>query len=409
MHDAADEFDRNQVGAVKRLLYISHRVPYPPDKGERVRGFHEIVALAEQFDVTVAAVRHDRAEEAHANELRRWASDVLLAPPNGCRLLRGGLSALGGRSVTEAYFRSRGLSRQIAAAHRECPFDVAMGYSSGMLPYLLAVDAPMHVMDLVDADSAKWAAYAASGGRLARWTYRREAAAVARLERRAVEGCDAVVAVSQTEADIIGPDVHVVANGVDTDYFSPDGESADLGPAAMVFLGTMSYRPNIEAVCWFVENVWPQLFERVSGAAFVIVGRQPTPAVERLGELDGITVTGDVDDVRPYLRGARGVVCPLQTARGIPNKILESMAVARPVIASPLALQGLDLQVGRDILQALGPEQWIAECERVLSDPSAADALGQAARQCVVASYGWTQRMRPLVSLCGGEPAGGGE
>ena len=397
---------------MKRLLYISHRLPYPPDKGEKIRAFHEIVALAEHFEVTVAAVERHPADVAHADELRRWVANVLMAPRRKGSLWRGGWSLLRGRSLTEAYFHSRRLHRMIAAEHSARPFDAAVGYSSGMLPYLLALDAPIRVMDLVDADSAKWAAYAAASRRLVSLAYRCEAAGVKRLERRAIEACDAVVVVSDAEAEAIGSghaNLHIVANGVDTDYFTPDGESADLGPTALVFLGTMDYRPNVEAVCWFAENVWPHLYDAVEDASFVIVGRQPGPAVERLRQITGVVVTGDVEDVRPYLRGARAVVCPLRTARGIPNKILEAMAMAKPVIASSIALQGLDLHAGRDVVRADTAEQWLGECQRVLADPSSSAELGQAARQCVTTRYGWADRMQGLVDLCSGESGEAGE
>jgi len=386
---------------MKRLLYIAHRLPYPPDKGERVRAFHEIVELAAHFQVTVASLCHQDADLRAADGLRRHVADVVLAPPDGWGLLRGAISLLRGRSLTEAYFRSSRLRRKIADQQQDTPFDVVAGYSSSMLPFVLAADAPVRIIDLVDADSAKWAAYADARGPLG-WAYRREAAAVARLEARAVNECDAAVVVSAAEADLIGDQgLHVVANGVDVGTFDPDTvEPIDLGPAALVFVGTMDYRPNVEAAVWFAKHVWPALRSEIDDATLTIVGRQPASAVRRLGSCPGVQITGGVPDVRPFMAGASAMVCPLQTSRGIPNKVLEAMAMARPVVASNAALQALDVCRGRDVLAADTPQQWHEACRFLLADRAAAAALGRAARQCVTERYRWPDRLRPLVDLC---------
>ena len=389
---------------MKRLLFISHRLPYPPDKGERTRAFRQIVSLSEQFEITVAALSHREMASRWAQELGRWADQVLVAPVGPMSLMKGAWSLLGGHSVTEGYFHSRAFRGMIMAEHANRPFDVVVGYSSSVLPYVLAVDAPVRVMDLVDADSAKWSSYAADSHRPLRWAYRREARGVGRLERQAISECDAAVVVTETEADALGAagaNVHVIANGVDPDYFSPDGVSpANLGPAALVFMGTMDYRPNVDAVCWFVKNVWPAVHQRVANASFVIVGREPAPAVARLAQTPGVVVTGTVADVRPYLVAAAAVACPLQISRGIPNKVLEAMAMGKPVLASPQAVQGLDLRVGCDLLQADSPESWATGCVQLLTERTEADRLGRAARTCVTDHYSWRRQLQPLVDLC---------
>ena len=388
---------------MKRLLYIAHRLPYPPNKGERIRAFRQIVSLSDVFDVTVATACTRPSGKGRARELTRWCSDVLLAPAGGLRTLRGALSLLAGKSLTEGYFRNVRLMKLIRQAHQMNPFDVVVGYSSSMLPYVQAVDAPS-VMDLVDADSAKWASYAGNSGWPMRSIYQREHRRVAALERQAIADCDAAVVISEAEAEMLGElaeKVQVVGNGVDAGYFVPDvTRPAKLGSAAVVFVGSMDYRPNVEAARWFAEQVWPELHARVEDATFNIVGRSPSSAVQRLAKIPGVNVTGFVEDVRPYIAAASAVVCPLKIARGIQNKVLEALAMARPVVASAEALEGLDLQPGQHVQLADTPDQWRERILEIFTDRPAAELMAQTAMQYVVNTYTWRRRLQPLVDIC---------
>jgi sugar transferase (PEP-CTERM/EpsH1 system associated) len=264
------------------------------------------------------------------------------------------------------------------------------------------VPAPARIVDLVDVDSAKWAAYAAQARGPRRWLYAREARGVRALELEAVARCQAVLLVSGAEAQALGAaggSVIAVSNGVDTEYFSPSPPPVD-GAPALVFTGTMDYRPNIEGVTWFVRDVWPGVTARAPGATFTIVGRDPARPVRQLADVPGVRVTGSVPDVRPYLAAASVAVTPLHTARGIQNKILEAMAAGRPVVASSPALEGLDVNVGHEILRADSPEEWQAAILGLAASPSWRQDMGQAARGRVVADYSWPARMAPLVELC---------
>lgn len=388
---------------MKRMLFISHRIPYPPDKGERLRAFHEIQAIRGRFQVTVATLAHSPTDYQSAERLKDHCHDVILAPAgNRAGLLRGALSLLRGRSITEGYFHSRRLYRLLADLAGRERFDLVMAYCSSMLGYALAVPAGAKVMDLVDVDSAKWLEYARSAWPIKRWLYRVEGRRVARLEREALDHFDAVLLVSEDETRAMSADTGrliALPNGVDTDYFTP-GDDPPPPPDSLVFTGTMDYRPNVEGVCWFVSQVWPQLRRRVPELTFTIVGRDPTPAVRRLERRPGVTVTGSVPDVRPYFAAATCAVVPLKIARGIQNKVLEAMAMGRAVIASGEALEGIEADRGREVLQADTVEQWIGQVLGVLEDAAARRRLQEAGRQCVVARYGWDARMAPLVALC---------
>lgn len=388
---------------MKRLLFIAHRVPYPPDKGERVRAFREIVALSKSFRITLASLSHTSDAAARADGLRPWCEEVVVCPAGGLSgLVRGTLCLLRGRSVTEGFFHSRRLDAYLREASQREPFDLVFAYSSGTLPAALGVPAGARVADLVDADSAKWQTYADRAAWPKSWLYRRESLGVRRLERLAVRRCDAVVLVSEAEADALGQvggNVFAVANGVDADYFAPPPDHV-AGRRALAFVGTMDYRPNVEGVCWFVGEVWPRLRRRLGDLTLTIVGRDPARAVRRLSGTPGVTVTGTVDDVRPYVAAAGAVIAPLRIARGVQNKVLEAMAMAKPVVASPAALEGLDVRVGEEALQADSPEQWERAILHVLEDAALAERLGEAARRCVLTRYDWAARMESLVELC---------
>jgi sugar transferase (PEP-CTERM/EpsH1 system associated) len=276
-----------------------------------------------------------------------------------------------------------------------------VGYSSSTLPYLLALTGPPRAMDLVDVDSAKWARYADHARGPKRWLYAREARTVKELERRSVAACDAVFLVSQAEADqlpLSGDNVQPVGNGVDLDYFAPPKEPAS--SSGLVFTGTMDYAPNVDGVCWFAEHVWPAVRLRWPDLTFTIVGRDPAKAVRRLAERDGIEVTGAVPDVRPYVANSAVAVCPLRIARGIQNKILEAMAMARPVVASPQAAQGLAVTGGEHLLIAETPREWASSVLALLADTQEQRRLGRAGRTCVETRYTWEGQLATLVDTC---------
>jgi len=388
---------------MKRLLFIAHRVPYPPDKGERVRAFHEITALAQHYRITLAAPVHGRDDRAAARGLEPWCERIVLAPAGGAvGLMRGAWRLMSGRSVTEGFFCTARMAGLLDDEARREPFDLVFAYSSGTLPLALGAEAPLRIMDLVDVDSAKWLSYAESARWPLRWLYRREERGVRDLERAAVARCDAVLLVSDAEARALGvtsQKVMAVGNGVDMDYFRP-AEPNTRGTPSLVFTGTMDYRPNVDGVCWFVREVWPLLRRNVPDLEFTIVGRNPARAVRALAAEPGVAVTGAVPDVRPYLAAARAVVIPLRIARGIQNKALEAMAMGRAVVGSPAAVEGLDVVVGEDLLQAESPDKWRDAVLGLLTDEPRRLAIEHSARRCVEQKYTWSARMAPLVELC---------
>ena len=391
---------------MNRLLYVSHRVPYPPDKGERVRAFHEIQALSRDFRITLACLTHSPADCEAAEALRKWCDQIVLAPAGGMAgRARGGLCLLRGKSATEGFFHSRKLVTMLTEEASQRPFDLVFAYCSSVLPAALAVPAAAHVIDLVDTDSAKWESYAQGSRWPGSWVYRLEARAVRRLETQAVDRCQAVFLTSQAEIEALGspsPKVMAIGNGVDTEFFDPEGPwpCPDPNAPSLVFTGWMNYRPNVDGVCWFVREVWPELKRRVPSLTLQIVGRNPTPAVQRLAQVQGVVVTGSVPDVRPYLAAAAIAIVPLRIARGVQNKVLEAMAMGKPVVASPAATKGLDAAPGRELVLADLTGEWVDRILSLLKDVRSSSELGRLARTCVVQRYNWAARLQPLVESC---------
>jgi sugar transferase (PEP-CTERM/EpsH1 system associated) len=256
--------------------------------------------------------------------------------------------------------------------------------------------------DFVDADAEKWRAYAQTSRGLARWLYDAEFRRLVRYDAKVAAASAASLFVSKTERDIftrlipeVASSAHVVPNGVDTVFFRPDEALGRPLRGSIVFTGTMDYRPNIEAVGWFAREVLPLVRQSNPGAHFRIVGAKPAPAVQALSMIEGVEVIGAVPDVRPYVQQAEVVVAPLRIARGIQNKVLEGMAMARPIVTTAEALDGICARPGQDVLVAQGPADFAAKVVAVL-EGRAPERLGVNARAAVVAQHGWGHHLKEL-------------
>jgi sugar transferase (PEP-CTERM/EpsH1 system associated) len=383
---------------VEDLLFLSHRIPYPPDKGEKIRAWHFLRYLAGRYRVHLACFVDDPEDARHMSQLERICASVFWRPLVPMRARLRSLAGLAdGASLTRGYFRDRRLQRaidRIVAEHRPGQIFV---FCSAMAPYIERHRAARCVIDMVDVDSEKWRHYAAVTSGLPRLVYAREARALLALERRAARLADRVLLVSGAEADLFrglapeaAPRVAAVPNGVDTAFFDPARQFPDPfdGTPAIVFVGTMDYRPNVDAVGWFASAVMPLLRSSVAGGlSFWIIGANPSAAVRQLAR-DDIRVTGRVDDVRPYLAYAAAVVAPLRTARGVQNKVLEAMAMAAPVIVTPEAREGLEACVG-ELIEASTPQTFAEKIRGVLLDRDAAMQLGRHARERVRRDFSW--------------------
>jgi polysaccharide biosynthesis protein PslH len=283
-------------------------------------------------------------------------------------------------------------------------------FSGQMAQYVPADFGGRLIMDFVDVDSAKFESYADEGpknlgGGFMRWVHEREGKKLAEFEAEIANRADTSLFVSEAEAALFrarsrAENVSALGNGIDTAFYDPAAKIKKLHPAfpdpLIVFTGQMDYRPNIEAVADFAHNAFPAIRAAHPETTFAIVGRNPTQAVVDLSMLPGVMVTGAVDDVRTWLNGADVVVAPLRIARGIQNKVLEAMAMAKPVVASRAAAEGIDAADGLHFMVAKDVVEEARIISDLLADTKKRLALGQAAREHVVAHYGWDQQLAAL-------------
>ena len=388
------------------VLFLAHRVPYPPDKGDRIRTYHLLRHLARRATVHLAALADEPVTEATKAALHTLCARVAVVHRGRwAPWIRAMGAALGGRTITTSVFYSPALARVIRRWAAQTPFHASLASSSGMIPYqrLPGLREVPAVVDLIDVDSQKWFDYAAKARGLRAWIYRTEGRRLRRLEQTLPQWARAGTLVSEAETELFHrfcpwDNVHAVTNGVDLDYFRPC-VPAPVEDRACVFVGALDYRPNVDAVCWFSKEVWPQLRQRCGDVRFRLVGRRPVAEVLRLGQIPGVEVIGQVPDVRPAMAQSAVAVAPLRIARGIQNKVLEAMALARPLVASPLALVGLGRRPDLPALTAATCSEWVEHIAHLLDDAPLRRRLGETGRKYVETYHHWDRCLEPFGTL----------
>ncbi len=385
-----------------KILYLAHRIPYPPNKGDKIRSYHQLRHLCARHDVWCACFVDRREDIQHVETLQQWCRKVHAVPLSRVGgILRAAGGMLRGGTATEAFYRSCDMERLLRRWSRDAEFDAALFFSSGVAQYHSTVTARRRVLDFCDWDSMKWACYARRASGLKARLLRAEADRLRRREREWVELFDASTVVTEAEK-AAGPTdcqdrIHVVGNGIDA---GPEPRvGADQAPPRVGFVGQMDYPPNVDAVCWFAEHVLPQIRRRVPNVEFEVVGRAPARRVKRLCNRPFIRVTGEVDDVRTYVEGFAVSVAPLRMAQGVQNKVLEAMAVARPVVATSTAASGIDATDGDHILVADHAGEIAGRVSELLQYPNRRKELGQAARCRVMQRYAWTPQINKLEAM----------
>ena len=394
------------------LLLLVHRIPFPPNKGDKVRSFHLLEFLASRYQVHLGTFVDSREDLVHIPRLQKYcaSSKVIEIRPALARI-RSLAGLLTGEALTLRYYRDAALAAWVRSVVREHGITKAVVFSSAMAPYVLDLTQLRVVVDFVDVDSEKWSQYARSRPWPLSAIFRREGARLLAFERTVANGTEASVFVTPAEAQLfrsLAPEcptrVHYAQNGVDSEYFSPAHELPSpfaTDEDAIVFTGAMDYWPNVDAVCWFAQRALPAIVAQRPRARFYIVGIQPTPVVQALARDPRVVVTGRVPDVRPYLRHARVVVAPLRVARGIQNKVLEAMAMARPVVVSAAAAGALSGVAATDFDVAEGAPDFIRKTIALL-DGERGRIIGKAARERVLADYDWTKNLTPFDVLLRG-------
>jgi len=334
-----------------RILFLAHRLPYPPDKGDKIRSFRELVALSKNHEVDLFCFYDQPEDRGYFAEVQRYCRNLYAERISWARSRAQALLAVVlGRSLTVAFFHSPSMAARVQEAVQLEQYDLVFAFSSSMAPYAKFAQETPCVLDMVDVDSDKWKQYANHVRPPASWLWRREAASLAKNEKSWVREFSLTLLCTFAESEFMkqaAPEANIVGfeNPMDVDYFDPSlvGSSPVIETLRpyIIFTGSMDYFPNIDAVLSFYRDVFPAVRAEMPNARFVIAGRNPATAVRKLSRDPSVCVTGAVTDIRPYLRGASIAVAPMRVARGVQNKILEAMAMGLPVAASSKAAMAL--------------------------------------------------------------------
>lgn len=389
-------------------LFLAHRIPFPPDRGDKIRSCAMLRTLVVRGPVHVATFGETDADMAAEAELASVAASHILVRRTISNL-RAGLAALAaGKPVSLVAFDSPEIRHFVSRLIATRPIDTVFVFSGQMAQFIPASFAGRVVMDFVDMDSAKFAAYAEAASGPMKLVHAREARLLGAFEQMVARRADLSLFVSPAEARLFrdtlnDPKVRVdaVGNGIDTVAYDPTGVApapyAESPGPHLVFTGQMDYAPNVDAVVHFARAVLSKVRAVHADASFHIVGRNPTPAVQALARLPGVDVAGAVDDIRPWIASADVVVAPLRIARGIQNKVLEAMAMARPVVASAAAAEGIIAQDGEHFRIAADDAAMAAAINALIADPARAAAIGQAGRDHMLRCYQWDAQLAPLM------------
>jgi len=396
---------------MEKLLFLAHRIPFPPNKGDKIRSYNLLKHLATRFEIFLGTFIDDPDDRAGIEPLREFCQEIgtFDLHPQWRKIVS--LSGfINGKPLTLPYYSMREMQTWVDAIVKSRRIGNVLVFSSSMAQY---VDSPnfstmMRVVDFVDVDSEKWRAYATRKNWPASGVYKREANLLAKYEISVAHRFDCSLFVSSAEAALFqrlsglgGEKVRALRNGVDTDFFAQRSELENpynRNRPVLVFTGAMDYWANVDAVCWFAQEVFVQIRKTVPNGEFWIVGSKPSDSVQRLEQIDGVRVTGAVDDIRPYLQYARAAVAPLRIARGIQNKVLEAMAMNKPVIATPDAIEGIEIGAEYESLITEKVVEMVdIGCTALTGDQY--NSMGLLGRAYVESRHGWSAELDKLNTL----------
>lgn len=390
----------NQVASAKpELLLLCHRVPFPADKGDKIRSLNLLKALSADFNIHLAALTESRQEQSYEVALKKWCASVKLVQlPKFQRFLQFIPALLSHKTITNAWFYSGDLKDWINRLRQKHPELRVLVYCSSMAQYVLsdAWDKYYKVIDFVDVDSKKWLEYAQNSRGIKKWLFQREALLLSREEQHIFEMMQKSYFVSAEECARFAVDEHeksrlsYYVNGVDLRYYNPTPDVAT-NPFDIIFTGVMNYPPNVNAVLWFVEHCWPGINTQIPEARLWIVGSHPVKAILNLHS-HNIRVTGTVPDIRPYFSQSALAIAPMQIGGGIKNKVLEAMAMTKPLVISSVASQGLNLPDDPALVIVDTPEDTVAACIKLLLKPVPATKL----RSWVESHADWSKTVQPV-------------
>lgn len=403
-----------------RLLYLAHRIPYPPNKGDKIRAFHQLRHLSATHDIDLVCLADTPGEEKYAAHLQQCCRRVFVEPIQPLLAKVRGLAHLAsGGTVSVGYFFSGQVQRVVEQWLAENSYAAIICYSSVMAEYVLRstrlsrVSPPRLIMDFCDVDSDKWLQYAREAKFPLKQLYAVEGKRLLAFEGEINRRFDHSIFVSEKEAELFSTlypaarNVSVVPNGVDHAFFAPAPVHGATTPAAkergplLLFTGAMDYHANVDAVSWFCNEIFPAVRQKLDACRFCIVGSKPSARVRELGARSGVQVTGFVEDIRPYYQAADISVVPMRLGRGVQNKVLEAMAMGKAVITTAKAADGIRARCGEHLLvedTAAGFARAVLDLTR---DPQARAVLGKSARRFILEHFDWGGNVNRLSALLG--------
>lgn len=400
-----------------RILFLTHRFPYPPNRGDRIRSFRLLEFMSKIADVDLVSLYEEEPKEEYLSVLKGLCRQTCFVPWRKYgRWLRAGASLLAGSTMTEGLFGSQRLRRQVQSWANNEKYDRVVSFCSSMYPYTQLKELrniPL-IVDIVDVDSQKWLDYAqvceGASGLIKRPIFLTEGKRLRRVETEIAQKALRTLVVSEDEANLyrsfvpenIQNKIVAVSNGVDSVFFSPEAEfvKQDIIPFRLVFVGALDYRANLDGIAWFLDNIWQSIKEKYPQAELDLVGSNPGEKTQAFAKTAGVNLIGRVDDVRPYIQRAAAVTVPLRVARGIQNKVLEAMAMAKPVLATPMSLQGIDSDVTQYAYCCDSIEDWMKYIPSAFEqNASAASIRANEGRKIIVQTYSWAARFSQLSEL----------
>lgn len=386
------------------LLFVCHRIPFPPNKGDKIRSFNMLKALSEKFDIYLASFVDDPYDWQYADKLDQFCQQKLLLGQNKTLAkVKGSSAFLTGKAISLPYYNNGKMQSWIDKTLADYQIKNVFVYSSVMAQFFSQQQlAELNVVvDFVDVDSDKWRQYAAGKSGVAKWIYSREHIKLAKFETQVAMHVNSSIFVSPQEADLFRQQIPVeyhgkvsgMLNGVDTAFFNPQFEQEELFEERVdvVFTGAMDYWANVDAVIWFCKFVWPLVIAKQPDSTFFIVGGNPSEEVKALHGKNGIKVTGRVKDVRPYIGASKVAVAPLQIARGIQNKVLEAMSMEKVVVATSMAIEGIEADT-QNVVITDEPEQFASQVLTLCAEAVNAEDN----RKWILANLQWQSTLEAL-------------
>ena len=397
---------------MKTILYLCHRIPYPPNKGDKIRSFNEIKFLSRSCTIDLITLADDPEDMKYTGELKQYCRKVMVFPLNKkLATLKGAVRLMRGQSISQGYFYKKEFQKVVDILTASHKYDTLICFSSPMAEYVFSAAKKMEdiadtlIMDFCDLDSDKWNQYAEKKKFPLNQVYRTEARRLLDFEKKINQKFHRSVFISRKEADLFkaqnpeAKNIDIIPNGVDHAYFNPESATASTEDSLPVvaFFGAMDYYANVDGALWFAETILPLIKKKVPEVLFYIVGSHPDPKLKALTTDPGIKVTGFVEDIREYYVRARVCVIPLRIARGVQNKVLEAMSMAKAIVMTSPAVQGIGVYDDSLLKIEDDPDRFADRVINLLQDELLRKEMGQAARHHIKKCFNWDTNMKGLL------------